>query len=135
MRITYSWDHPARSRTPFQKYHARTRDQILDQLIKWQNRIGEASTLGTDLDREIWSTATEPNDLWGRAQRHRNQLNTMMSVMAGAIDKLRSGGDLTERQAENVVNIAEIMNTLMGTPQWEWHQLGSQPRPQGLFIE
>lgn len=138
-KIKYTWDRK-RPDLAFQHYHSTTRDQILDQLIKWQNTICEASVQGTDLDREIWSVATTPcKDSWGRAQRHRNKINTMMSALAGAIDKLRSGGDPTEKQAENIKNIAEIMNTLLGTEQWQWEDISQKPQKnltlhQQLFI-
>lgn len=111
MKFTYRRTHPQTSRTWFAQFPPHQHSALLTQLISWSVKISEASVLGTDQDRELWRTATDPDHkLWHRAQQHRNQPNTMLSVLAGSIDKLQRGADLTEKQLRHCENIALVMH-------------------------
>lgn len=121
MKIEYRKDYPQTARTWFAKFPVSQTQPVLDRLERWQLEIAEASVQGTDRDSAIWEIATTPSkEDWHRAQQHRNQPNTMMSVLAGAISKLRSGGDLTEKQLGHVSKIAEIMHIATGCELWEF---------------
>lgn len=111
MKLEYRQSRPPGARTWFARFPPRQHQQLLDQLIRWQSEICEASVQGTEQDRSLWSIACAADrDIWHRAQQHRNQPNTMLSVLAGAIDKLRRGGDLTEKQLGHVRDICTIMH-------------------------
>ena len=124
MKVSYTKDRKdleKKARTWFSKFDQFTTDRVLSKCTEWHNQIAEASTLGTATDREIWQTATLPDrEFWGVASRHQNAPNTLLSVLAGVIAKLRSGGDLTEKQLENLKKIAEVMSALNKEPNWSW---------------
>ena len=121
MRIQYKQDMPLTARTWFAKFPVGVSEQIQRQLEQWQQMISEASVQGTEQDRELWSAATQAEkSLWGRAQLHRNQANTMLSVLAGAIGKLRSGGDLTAKQLDHVITITQVMTEITKTTPWRF---------------
>lgn len=124
MKVSYTKDRKdleRRARTWFSKFDRFTTDRVLAKSTEWMNQIAEASVQGTAKDIEIWSTAIQPDrEFWGVASRHQNAANTLMSVLAGIISKLRSGGDLTEKQLDNLKKIAEVMTTLNGEPNWTW---------------
>lgn len=110
MIIEYRRSQPTTARTWFAQFRIRDRQHIQNQLEQWQLMISESSVQGTEKDRELWSVATAPDlELWHRAQRHRNQSNTMLSVLAGAVSKLRSNGDLTAKQLDHVQKICDVM--------------------------
>lgn len=126
MKLEYRKSTPARAQTWFAQFPPRQAQQLLDQLSKWHAEISEASVLGTDRDRDLWQIATEPDaKTWHRAQQHRNQPNTMLSVLAGAIEKLRSGYDLTEKQLDHVQKISAVMHHY-GAPRLEITEAKSQ---------
>ena len=124
MKIEYRRDQPATARTWFAKFPIKTTPQVLNQLTEWLLTIAEASVQGTDLDRELWRDATTPDkELWRRSQEHRNQPNTMISVLSGAVSKMRGGGDLTEKQLANVKNIATVMAHYTGQTAWTFQEV------------
>jgi hypothetical protein len=121
MKIEYRKDQPPTARTWFAKFPIKTTPKVLNQLTEWLLVISEASVQGTDKDRNLWRDATTPDkELWRRSQEHRNQPNTMISVLAGAISKMRGGGDLTEKQLENVKNIAVVMAHYTHQTEWQF---------------
>jgi len=110
VKIQYKRFETANATTWFAVMRKKDTDLVRQQLERWQCQISEASVQGTDIDQELWAVATTPDkEIWHRAQQHRNQPNTMISVLAGAIDKLRGGGDLTAKQLGHVIKISEIM--------------------------
>lgn len=124
MKIEYRKDHPATARTWFAKFPIKSTPQVLNQLTEWLLAIAEASVQGTDKDRELWRDAVTPDKaLWRRSQEHRNQPNTMISVLSGAVSKMRGGGDLTEKQLANVKNIATVMAYHTGQTPWTFQEV------------
>lgn len=124
MKIEYRKDQPLTAKTWFAKFPIKQQPEVLRQLTEWLLIISEASVQGTDTDRELWRDSTTPDkELWRRSQEHRNQPNTMLSVLAGAVAKLRSGGDLTEKQLANVKNIAVVMAHYTGKTAWEFQEV------------
>ena len=47
----------------------------------------------------------------------------MISVLSGAISKMRGGGDLTEKQLANVKNIATVMAHYTGETAWTFQEV------------
>ena len=126
MKIQYRKDQPLTAKTWFAKFPTKDTPKVLKQLTDWLVLIGEASVQGTENDRELWRDATTPDkELWRRSQEHRNQPNTMISVLSGAIEKLLQPGDLTEKQLENVKNIALVMAHYTNTTPWTFEEVKS----------
>jgi len=126
MKIQYRQDQPLTAKTWFAKFPVGVSGQIQHELEAWQQMISEASVQGTEDDRELWTAAIQPEkSLWGRAQLHRNQANTMLSVLAGAIGKLRSGGDLTAKQLDHVITISQVMTQITKTTPWTFDKVKS----------
>ena len=125
MKIQYRQKHNA-AKTWFAEFPIKDKPKVLKQLTDWLLKIGEASVQGTENDRELWRDATTPDkELWRRSQEHRNQPNTMISVLSGAIEKLLQPGDLTEKQLENVKNIALVMAHYTNTTPWTFEEVKS----------
>ena len=113
MEITYDWFETGNARCRFARMTAEDRAWLREHLLTAIMVMAESSVLGTEQDRDLWSVATEQDrELWGRAQRHKMAHNTMFSVMAGAHEKLRQGGDLTERQFEQVKTALSVLSAL-----------------------
>ena len=111
------------------------RDSLQRHLEQVLLDLSEASTQGTELDQRLWSVATyQDREAWRRSQRHRNRPNTLLSVLAGSIAKLRSGGDLTEKQLDNVKNILEILATVRGDQAWQFREV-QEFAPTGNSLE
>lgn len=131
MKLEYRKSTPTGARTWFAQFPPRQHQQLLAQLSLWWAEISEASVQGTDRDRDLWQIATEPDaKTWHRAQQHRNQPNTMLSVLAGAVSKLRSGNDLTEKQLDHVQKISAVMHHY-GAPRLEITEARSQQHRPG----
>lgn len=113
MEITYDWFETANARCRFARMTAEDRAWLREHLVTLMMEIAESSVKGTEEDRVLWSVCTEQDrELWGRAQRHKMAHNNMLSVMAGAVAKLRGGGDLTERQFTQVKLALEVLTRL-----------------------
>ena len=111
MHIEYRKSQPPTARTWFAVFQPQDSQALLTRLRSWHHEISEASTQGTDRDRELWSVATTADsELWHRAQQHRNQANTLLSVLSGSIQKLAAGGDLTQKQLDHVEKISRVMH-------------------------
>lgn len=111
MQLEYRKSQPPTARTWFAVFTTADSQALLQRLRSWHHEISEASTQGTDRDRELWSVATAPDsESWHRAQQHRNQANTLLSVLSGSIQKLESGGDLTAKQLDHVEKISRVMH-------------------------
>lgn len=126
MKIIYKKLTPATARCWFARFEPHTCTQILDQLHRWQAQAAEASVLGTDQDRELWRTVTQAERaVWGVSSQHGHRANTMLSVLAGAVSKLRAGHDLTEKQLTHVTRISQVMSMINSTDPWQFEQVAT----------
>ena len=124
MQLEYRRSEPKTARTWFAVLTPRSQQQLLKHLEQCLLDIAEASVQGTDLDQKLWSAATLANtEIWHRAQQHRNQANTMVSVLAGAISKLRSGGDLTAKQLQHIKTVLDVMTLVRGDALWDFQEV------------
>ena len=121
MQIEYRKDQPTTARTWFAKIAPRSEQELLKHLERCLLDIAEASVQGTELDRKLWEAATFANkELWHRAQQHRNQANTLISVLAGSISKIRNGGDLTAKQLQHIKTVLDVLTIVRGDPVWDF---------------
>lgn len=89
----------ARDKAAFEK-------ELQDRLF-WLCQLGGSKI---EKDQEIYRTLTSVGDkMFGRAPQHGNTLNTGISALAGAIDKLRRG-DLSEKQKDNIQPVLDILH-------------------------
>jgi hypothetical protein len=124
MLIEYRRLEPTTAKTWFAKLTPRTQAQLQAHLEQVLLDIAESSVQGTDLDQQLWQAATFSNkDIWHRAQQHRNQANTMISVLAGAISKMRRGGDLTAKQFGHIKTVLDVMTLVRGDPVWRFQEV------------
>lgn len=107
--INYRRDDLRSARCGFAKISSEDREWLVDQLTHLLLEISERSNCGDDL----WQAATEPDQrLWGRGQRWGSwRPNTMLSVIAGLIEKL-GRGDLTDRQVDHCRQIIRVCAAL-----------------------
>lgn len=121
MQIEYRKDQPATARTWFAKIAPRSEQELLKHLERCLLDIAEASVQGTEMDRKLWEAATFSNkEIWHKAQQHRNQANTMISVLAGSISKIRNGGDLTAKQLQHIKTVLDVLTIVRGDPEWDF---------------
>ena len=121
MQIEYRKDQPTTARTWFAKIAPRSEQELLKHLERCLLDIAEASVQGTELDRKLWEAATFSNkEIWHRAQQHRNQANTLISVLAGSISKIRNGGDLTAKQLQHIKTVLDVLTIVRGDPTWDF---------------
>lgn len=109
MKIKYTRDDTKNADTWFAKI-TKTECQILrTQLEELMSEITEHSVL----DDEVWKTATQVDrEFFGRGRYFGSWTgNTMISVLGGAIKKLRSG-DLTEKQVTWVNRVFEVADAM-----------------------
>ena len=124
MLIEYRKDQPPTAKTWFAKITPRSQAQVQAHLEQVLLDIAEASVQGSDLDQKLWQAATFSNkEIWHRAQQHRNQANTMVSVLAGAISKMRRGGDLTAKQLQHIKTVLDVMTLVRGDPVWDFQEV------------
>lgn len=121
MQIEYRKDQPTTARTWFAKITPRSEQELLKHLERCLLDIAEASVQGTELDRKLWAAATFSNkEIWHKAQQHRNQANTLISVLAGSISKIRNGGDLTAKQLQHIKTVLDVLTIVRGDPTWDF---------------
>lgn len=121
MQIEYRKDQPTTARTWFAKIAPRSEQELLKHLERCLLDIAEASVQGTELDRKLWEAATFSNkEIWHKAQQHRNQANTLISVLAGSISKIRNGGDLTAKQLQHIKTVLDVLTIVRGDPTWDF---------------
>lgn len=124
MLIEYRKHQPATARTWYARIAPHTQAGLLQHLEQCLLDIAEASVQGTDLDYKLWSAATTASKtVWNRAQQHRNGANTMVSVLAGAISKLRTGGDLSAKQLQHTKTVLDVMTLVRGDAVWLFQQV------------
>jgi len=124
MLIEYRKSQPATARTWYAKIAPHKQALLLAHLEQCLLDCAEASVQGTDLDYKLWSAATTASKtVWNRAQQHRNGANTMVSVLAGAISKLRSGGDLSAKQLQHTKTVLDVMTLVRGDAVWDFQQV------------
>lgn len=124
MLIEYRREHPPTSKTWFAKITPRAQAQLQAHLEQILLDIAEASVQGTELDQKLWEAATFSNkELWHRAQQHRNQANTLISVLAGSISKMRKGGDLTAKQLQHIKTVLDVLTLVRGDPEWNFQEV------------
>ena len=124
MLIEYRKHQPATARTWYARIAPHTQAGLLRHLEQCLLDIAEASVQGTDLDYKLWSAATTASKtVWNRAQQHRNGANTMVSVLAGAISKLRTGGDLSAKQLQHTKTVLDVMTLVRGDAVWDFQQV------------
>ena len=121
MLIEYRKSQPATARTWYAKIAPHKQALLLAHLEQCLLDIAESSVQGTDLDYKLWSAATTASKtVWNRAQQHRNGANTMVSVLAGAISKLRAGGDLSAKQLQHTKTVLDVMTLVRGDAVWDF---------------
>lgn len=121
MQIEYRKDQPTTAKTWFAKITPRSELDLLRHLEQCLLDIAEASVQGSDLDKKLWEISTFANkELWHRAQQHRNQANTLISVLAGSISKIRRGGDLTAKQLQHIKTVLDVLTIVRGDPVWDF---------------
>ena len=124
MLIEYRKHQPATARTWYARIAPHTQAGLLRHLEQCLLDIAEASVQGTDLDYKLWTAATTASkSVWNRAQQHRNGANTMVSVLAGAISKLRTGGDLSAKQLQHTKTVLDVMTLVRGDAVWDFQQV------------
>ena len=124
MLIEYRKSQPATARTWYAKIAPHKQALLLAHLEQCLLDIAESSVQGTDLDYKLWSAATTASKtVWNRAQQHRNGANTMVSVLAGAISKMRRGGDLTAKQLQHIKTVLDVMTLVRGDPVWDFQEV------------
>jgi hypothetical protein len=124
MLIEYRKSQPATARTWYAKIAPHKQALLLAHLEQCLLDIAESSVQGTDLDYKLWSAATTASKtVWNRAQQHRNGANTMVSVLAGAISKLREGGDLSAKQLQHTKTVLDVMTLVRGDAVWDFQQV------------
>lgn len=135
MKIEYRRDQPLTARTWFAKITPQNSQRLQRHLEQVLLDIAESSVQGTDLDKKLWEAATFSNkEIWRRAQQHRNQANTMMSVLAGAISKLRGGGDLTAKQLQHIKTVLDVLVIVRGDPEWQFVEV-TEYSPTGNTLQ
>lgn len=121
MQIEYRKEQPTTARTWFAKIAPKSELELLRHLEGCLLDIAEASVQGTELDRKLWEAATFSNrEIWHKAQQHRNQANTLISVLAGSISKIRNGGDLTAKQLQHIKTVLDVLTIVRGDPAWDF---------------
>jgi hypothetical protein len=124
MLIEYRREHPPTSRTWFAKITPKNQALLQAHLEQVLLDIAEASVQGTELDQKLWAAATFSNkEIWNRAQQHRNQANTLISVLAGSISKIRNGGDLTAKQLQHIKTVLDVLTLVRGDPVWDFQEV------------
>ena len=124
MIIDYRKHEPASARTWYARIAPHTQDLLQRHLEQCLLDCAEASVQGTDLDRKLWTAATTASKtIWNRAQQHRNGANTMISVLAGAISKLRTGHDLSAKQLQHTKTVLDVMTLVRGDAVWDFQQV------------
>lgn len=110
MKITYARDDQRKARCWFAKISPRDRDLIQHSLESAILEISEHSTQ----NNLVWQTAeTTDRKFWGQGRYFGHYCaNTMLSVLAGSIKKLRSGGDLTEKQVVTVNKLFAVIEEM-----------------------
>lgn len=109
MHIIYRKDYPTTARTWFAKMTRPDREQLERRLTDLLVYLGEKSI---NPQVEPWLSASErAKSIWGWSS-YESKPNNLISVLAGAIDKLRRGGDLTDRQLEHCEKIGAVMDQL-----------------------
>lgn len=124
MLIEYRREHPPTAKTWFAKITPKSQAQLQAHLEQVLLDIAEASVQGTELDQKLWEAATFSNkEIWHRAQQHRNQANTLISVLAGSISKMRKGGDLTAKQLQHIKTVLDVLTLVRGDPEWNFQEV------------
>ncbi len=105
-KIEYRRDLTKNARTGFAKISQADTGRLKTALEDLLTEITEHSVS----DDEIWRAAGQKDQkLWGRGQwMGQWQPNTLISVLGGAIKKLRDG-DLTDKQVQHVNNIMQVV--------------------------
>ena len=106
MRIEYRRDGTKQARTGFAKITARETEFLKSTLQRLLCEICEHAAIND----KVWQTAQQPDqEFWGRGRYFGSWLPaTMISVLAGSIDKL-GRGDLTDAQVEQVNKIFQVV--------------------------
>lgn len=104
------WLKPKTAKTSFAGFRRGEVENLHRYIQDLQNWICEHSANANSI---VWTTATEKHAVWGRSDgRSGAHKNTMLSVLAGANDKLLRGADLTEKQLEHVTNAISVAHEL-----------------------
>jgi hypothetical protein len=112
MHIIYRKDYPTTAKTWFAKMTRQDREQLERRLIDLLVYLGEKSI---NPNSDPWVSVSERSkSIWGWSS-YESKPNNLVSVLAGAIDKLRRGGDLTDRQLEHVEKIGAVLDQLGDT--------------------
>lgn len=105
-KIKYHVDSDKKANTWFAKVPRSTQQVLRSELEKLLNEICEHAVLNDT----VWQTATEiDGKFWGKGRYFGSWTGSnMISVLAGAIKKLREG-DLTAKQVDHVNRIFEVV--------------------------
>lgn len=108
-KIIYHRDTTKKALTWFAKISPRDTERLSRALMDIMLEITEHSTM----DNAVWHAATGlDREFWGKGRKFGQwQPNNMISVLSGAIKKLREG-DLTEKQVRWVNNIFTVVAEL-----------------------
>jgi hypothetical protein len=124
MLIEYRRTQPATARTWYARIAPHQQALLVRHLEQCLLDIAESSVQGTEQDQKLWQAATFSNkEIWHRAQQHRNGANTMVSVLAGSISKLRAGLDLSAKQLQHTKTVLDVMTLVRGDPVWRFQQV------------
>lgn len=101
----------------FAKISQADRDFYIKNLSRAIRDINEHSTVP---DSELWQTVTTVDRYWGKGQRFEKwRPQTMLSVMAGLLEKLQEGGDFTEKQVANSERVFHALEQLIKMGVWK----------------
>ena len=109
MLIQYRKIQPRTSRTWFAKLKVKDAQKLQNQLTEFLLYLSEKCIKPRE---EPWISVSEcSRKHWGYSE-YEGHANNLVSVLGGAIKKLRSGGDLTEKQLLWVSKICHLMPEL-----------------------
>jgi hypothetical protein len=112
MKITYRKDHPKTAKTWF----AKVRPQDSKAMEKaYTDLLIYLSEKSLNTDSDVWqAVSTRSKKHWGFSN-YEDRPNNLLSVLGGIVDKLRKGGDLTEKQLAYATLIGQLMPELGDT--------------------
>ncbi len=112
MNIQYRKDYPKTAKTWF----AKVRPQDSKAMERaYTDLLIYLSEKSLNPDSDIWTAVTQRSKKHWGFSNYEERPNNMLSVLGGIVDKLRKGGDLTERQLDYAVLIGQLMPELGDT--------------------